>query len=77
MIFSLRKWWERAKFVSLFLIFTFLIYHLLHIVTAFMEPHHRFQEPSGRAVKAYAPSDQAIEPVTFSERLRFFYWYGE
>lgn len=77
MVLSLRKWRERAKFIMLFLVFTFLIYHLLHSVSSWLAPQTRFGEPSGRAVKAYAADKTLDGGVSFSERLRFFYWYGE
>lgn len=77
MIIPVRKWLERAKFVALFLICTFILYHVLQFAAAWMTPHHRFGEPSGRAVKVNVDEYAADASGTFGERLRFFYWYGE
>jgi hypothetical protein len=77
MIFSLRKVWARMKFIILFLIMTFLIYHFLNMVTAWIVPQYRYEQPSGRAIKAFELVDGTEEALTFGERLRLFYWYGE
>jgi len=77
MVLSMRKWWARAKFIALFLVFTYVIYHVLHNLSSWIAPHHRFGEPSGHAVKAYAAEEAARDSAAFGDRLRFFYWYGE
>jgi len=77
MIIHVRKWLERAKFIVLFLVCTFVLYHMLHLAAGWMMPHHRFGEPSGQAVKVNAEEEAAVNNTTFGERLRFFYWYGE
>jgi hypothetical protein len=77
LVLSLRKWFERAKFISLFLVCTFVLYHLLQAVSAWFTPHIRFGQPSGHAVKAYIPQATSVVGSDFTDRLRFFYWYGE
>lgn len=77
MIISLRKWLERAKFVLFFLALTFLLHYVLTSVAERIQPRHRFEEPSGGAVKAQAGEWDGPEGGTLAERLRFFYWYGE
>lgn len=77
MIFSLRKWRERFKFILLFLALTFLFHHLLACITDYFQPRHRFEEPSGGAVKAYVWERGGPEKGSALDRLRFFYWYGE
>ena len=77
MIISVRKWWERTKFIVAFLILTFIIYHVMHTNDYWMTPHHRFGEPSGQAVKVDMSEVEGMDSAAFGERLRFFYWYGE
>lgn len=77
MIIHLRKWLERAKFIVLFLVCTYVLYHMLYLASGWMRPHHRFVEPSGQAVKVSAEQDATGHSTTFGERLRLFYWYGE
>jgi len=77
MIISVRKWLDRAKFIALFLLFTFVLYHVLQTVSSWMAPHTRYDDPGGRAVKASAVQRAAEDDAAFGERLRFFYWYGE
>lgn len=77
MIFSVRKVLERLKFITLFLIMTFLIYHLMNMVSGWIVPQYRYEEPSGRAIKAFEFVDSSRDTPTFGDRLRLFYWYGE
>lgn len=77
MIFSLRKVWLRVKFIIIFLSMTFLIYHFLNILSAWIVPQYRYEEPSGRAIKAFELVDSGEDMLTFGDRLRLFYWYGE
>lgn len=77
MIFSLRKVLGRLKFIVLFLTMTFLIYHFMNILSAWIVPQYRYEEPSGYAIKAFEVVDSAEDMLTFGDRLRLFYWYGE
>jgi hypothetical protein len=77
MIFSLRKAMNRMKFISLFLILTLLIYHALNLLSGWVVPQYRYEEPTGRAIKAFGVVDVAEEGMSMSDRLRVFYWYGE
>ncbi|ANE48029.1 hypothetical protein SY83_18960 [Paenibacillus swuensis] len=78
MIVSLRKWMERIKFILIFLILTLFLYHFAGAVTAWLGPTDRYREPLGRSVKVFnTSSDYNGEQVSLSDRLRFFYWYGE
>lgn len=77
MVVSLRKWLERAKFITLFLVCTFVIYQMLQVVMVWLAPQTKFSQPIGYAVKANADYDAAERGGTFLDRLRFFYWYGE
>ncbi|MCI3920218.1 YqzK family protein [Paenibacillus sp. TRM 82003] len=77
MILPLRRWLHRLKYIMLFLVLTYAIYHVFDVVAAWIEPD-KYREPGGRAVKVFrqdAPTEEAYDTV--AERLRFFYWYGE
>ncbi|MEI7024632.1 DUF4227 family protein [Paenibacillus sp. y28] len=77
MIFSVRKWWMRGKFVFMLLLLSFLLYHLFQFVSSWVEPMQRYKEPSGRAVKAFEPDGEPARPETVLDRLILFYWIGE
>ncbi|WP_274364437.1 DUF4227 family protein [Paenibacillus thermotolerans] len=78
MILSFRRALERLKFLVLFAVFTYVLYHLFGYVSAWVGPD-KYREPEGKAVKAFNSSDTVpgFDHETFKDRLRFFYWYGE
>ena len=80
MIFHLhiRKWMGRMRFLLLFMAFTFAMYHMLLLVTRFIEPMPKYKEPAGSAVKVFQNEQaSATQPVSMGERLKLFYWIGE
>lgn len=78
MIFSFRKALERFKFVFLFVILTFALYHFIHIVTSWLEPPMRYKEPSGHSVKVFHQKHVSwLDDEPIGERLKLFYWTGE
>ncbi|BFH13247.1 YqzK family protein [Paenibacillus melissococcoides] len=78
MIVSLRKVLDRLKFVALFLLLTYAMAHLLGSVSDWISPVDKYREPQGKAVKVFQTEGMAdMEPHTFKERLRLFYWLGE
>ncbi|WP_127585938.1 DUF4227 family protein [Paenibacillus koleovorans] len=78
MIFSVRRWLIRAKFLFLFVVLTISVYWLFQWIAGWTEPTQRYREPHGRAVKAFEHEQQVIsEKGTLADRLLFFYWYGE
>lgn len=77
MIFSLRKWIERAKFIVLFVLLTFVLYQMLAVLTAWMEPVQKYRQPSGSAVKVFNQEYGTMDAEDMPERLKLFYWYGE
>lgn len=76
MVLSLHKWRDRLKLVMILIVLAVLAYHLLPVMDGLWQ-ERRYDQPSGRAIKAYAPVDAALGGADFSDRLRFFYWYGE
>ena len=78
MIISVRRWMSRMKFVSIFIIGTYLMFELLNTINVWIAPVDKYREPHGRAVKAFHHDpNMTMDPDTFSERLRLFYWLGE
>ncbi|MBE1446046.1 DUF4227 family protein [Paenibacillus sp. OAS669] len=77
MIFSLRKWVGRLKFLLVFALFSYAMYHMLLAITQWIEPTQRYKEPTGRAVKVFQNHVMMTEQGPMSERLKLFYWIGE
>ncbi|MCY9517183.1 DUF4227 family protein [Paenibacillus apiarius] len=78
MIVPVRKLLERLKFIALFLLLTYAMAHLFGTVTEWISPVDKYREPHGKAVKVFqADEDANLEPATFTDRLRLFYWLGE
>ncbi|WP_438448847.1 DUF4227 family protein [Gorillibacterium sp. sgz5001074] len=77
MILSLRKWIDRAKFILLFVVLTFVLYQILSVLSLWMEPVQRYKQPSGSAVKVFHQDSGTLDADNMPERLRLFYWYGE
>jgi hypothetical protein len=65
------------KFLLAFVIFAYVLYHLLQVVTAWIEPDYRYREPAGKAVKVFSDMGAGDVQMSAKERLKFFYWYGE
>jgi len=76
MIVHLRKGLVRLKFIVLFIILTYLLYSLLKLVSAWLEPTNRYREPSGNAIKVFE-QESGMDMADMGERLKLFYWYGE
>lgn len=78
MIFSLRKWKERLRFLFLFTVLTALIYYMLTSVMGWAAPFGKYKQPHGGAVKVFQHDYAALqEDAGFLDRLKLFYWIGE
>lgn len=77
MIVSLRRWMYLAKFLTAFLVLTYMLFHALQLLSGWIEPTQRYKEPNGRAVKVFQPGAADDASASMTERLKFFYWYGE
>jgi len=77
MIVSYRKWLSRAKFIATFVILTFLLYHVMAIVSNWIQPLDKYRHPTGKSLKVFSHVGGIHENDSISERLRLFYWYGE
>ncbi|MFE5317089.1 DUF4227 family protein [Paenibacillus sp. NPDC056579] len=77
MIFSFRKLKDQMKFMVVFVVFTYALYHLLVLVTHWIEPTHRYRQPAGKAVKVFQDHVMITDQGPMGERLKLFYWLGE
>lgn len=77
MIFSVRKWLNRGKYILIFLVLTIVMYHLFQFVTSWIEPAQRYKQPMGKAVKVFQHETWQGNSASIADRLIFFYWYGE
>lgn len=77
MIVSVRKLLQMLKYMVLFVVLTFLLYHVMTIVTGWIEPTHKYKEPAGRALKAFQGGGAEDAHIPMKDRLMLFYWLGE
>ncbi|OYD09782.1 DUF4227 family protein [Paludifilum halophilum] len=80
MIISLRRLAGWAKFLTLFLILTLILYHLTALISQWIHSAPPYSEPKGRAIKVFAPLESAgasSETLEIGERVKLFYWLGE
>lgn len=78
MVLYIRKWVDRIKFIFMFSLLTFVLYHIFMMITAWIEPTQKYKEPAGRAVKAFQHQHVSISDTgSMKARLKLFYWYGE
>ncbi|RAV18613.1 DUF4227 family protein [Paenibacillus contaminans] len=77
MIFSLRKGLQLFKYLLMFIVLTFFLYHIMTIVSGWMEPTHKYKQPAGRSVKVFGNEGVDDAHIPMKDRLMLFYWYGE
>jgi hypothetical protein len=77
MIVSYRKWLNRAKFIVMFVFLTFLLYHMMAVVSNWLGPLDKYRQPTGKSLKVFSHVGGIQESDSISDRLRLFYWYGE
>ena len=77
-IVPLRALLRRIKFMALFLMMTYAVAHIMGAVSDWIYPVDKYREPHGQAVKVFRWEDGLDrEHMTFTERLRLYYWLGE
>lgn len=80
-MFSLRRAADWIQWLTMFLIWTVILYHVIAILSSWLEPDHRYGEPQGGAVKVFAPTGDEKGHETLwmeiGDRLRLFYRIGE
>jgi hypothetical protein len=79
MIFSLRRIIEWIKLLILFILLSFVFYHLISWMVVWIQPIDPYREPMGRAIKVfhYDDASSTVEEWHWIDRLKFFYWFGE
>ncbi|WP_164716451.1 DUF4227 family protein [Paenibacillus whitsoniae] len=79
MIFSYRKLIVRLQYILLFIALTIVLYQVMSVVTDWIQPVNKYKTPTGKSVKAFGHEEitTKFDTGSMSERLRFFYWYGE
>jgi hypothetical protein len=80
MVISLRRGLKWLRLVVLFVVLACMFYYSLRLFTDWITPVNHYRIPEGHAVKVFGGQDLSDTPehkTAVSERLRFFYWYGE
>lgn len=78
MILSIRKWTSRVLFIFIFSILLLAVTGGYRWLAETLSPVHPYRVPKGDALKVFVsepgPPDSSDK---MSDRLRWFYWYGE
>lgn len=79
MIIHLRRMWDWAKLLLLFIVFTLIGYMLIGLLADWLKPSYRFEEPVGKAVKVFSldKNTHHLSETNDWERLKLFYRMGE
>lgn len=79
MIIHLRRMWDWAKLLLLFIVFTLIGYMLIGLLADWLKPSYRFEEPAGKAVKVFSldKNTHHLGETNDWERLKLFYRIGE
>jgi hypothetical protein len=77
MVFSLRKFKRRMKFLVQLLILTILFYYSWNLITRWIEPSERYHAPSGHSMKVFQQEVIQEQQQSIKDRLAMFYWMGE
>lgn len=81
MIISLRKISRWMQMIILVCLFSFILYKMLEVVHAWIQPVDKYREPKGDSLKVNAQSTGPQTDETVWEdliaRLRLFYFTGE
>ncbi|TKH41867.1 YqzK family protein [Paenibacillus sp. FSL R10-2782] len=80
MVLSLRRGLKWLRLVILFGAFACMFYYSLGMFRDWITPVDHYRIPEGHAVKVFGGQELSDVPehkAAVSERLRFFYWYGE
>jgi hypothetical protein len=77
MVFSLRKFKRRLKFIVQLLILTVLFYYSLNLITRWIEPVERYQAPTGHSLKVFQQEGIFEQQLSIKDRLAMYYLLGE
>ncbi|WP_265525130.1 YqzK family protein [Paenibacillus sp. JDR-2] len=74
MVLSLRRWLSRILFVVIFTLLLLIVTGSYRWLVDVIAPVHPYREPKGAALKVFQAD---AEKGSITDRLRWFYWYGE
>ncbi|GFR36817.1 hypothetical protein PRECH8_01130 [Insulibacter thermoxylanivorax] len=77
MIISLKAWRRRIRYMILFIVLVYFIFHVTQLIYEWLDPFDSEDKPSGHAVKVFEQLHEGDGRVIFKDRLLFFFWYGE
>lgn len=77
MVFSIRKWTSRLLFIVIFFLLLLAFTGSYRWMVDVISPLEPYRKPKGEAVKVFTISESTPDRLNISERLRWFYWYGE
>ncbi|MFC4777493.1 DUF4227 family protein [Paenibacillus sp. GCM10023252] len=77
MIWSIRKWANRMLFVVIFTLLLLIVTGSYGWLADVLSPVHPYRTPQGDALKVFQSDPRTYEGGSVSDRLRWFYWYGE
>jgi len=69
---------RRLTFVILFVIITYIVGHILGLITDWLFSAEKYRQPYGKAVKVFQlhHTNKSLDS-TFMGRLWLYYWLGE
>lgn len=76
-VFSIRKWVSRMFFIVLFTAILLIVTGGYRVLIDVISPVHPYREPKGEALKVFVSDPESPEGGDLTDRLRWFYWYGE
>lgn len=80
MIINIRKWLQRAQFIMIFLMLTFVLHVLLNGLSLWVKPSNPFPHYTDNAERVFlhdATATGTMDAGGIKERLKLFYWLGE
>lgn len=77
MVFSIRGWAGRLLFLALFAVLLFIAGGGYRWLVDAVSPVHPYQKPRGDALKVFVEDPPSPDSGSGTDRLRWFYWYGE
>jgi hypothetical protein len=77
MVLSLRKWLSRILFVVIFTLLLLIATGSYRWLVDVIAPVHPYKIPKGEALKVFQANPADAEKGSLTDRLRWFYWYGE
>lgn len=79
LILHLRRLWDWTKLLLLFVVLTLISYMLIGVLTDWLKPSYRFQEPTGRAIKVFSTGESGGRLYNGNdwERIKLYFQIGE